>query len=84
MCTFSVTMNNIQAGKSRLQLVQGSKKCKTYEDMQMNQNSRGRKLFEEMENKHSKTSFENYINFANRENTENGAQYPQNLVRKMS
>ena len=51
MCTFSVTMNNIQAGKSRLQLVQGSKKCKTYEDMQMNQNSRGRKLFEEMENK---------------------------------
>lgn len=48
MCTFSVTINNIQAGKSRLQLVQGSKECKTYEDMQMNQNSRGRTLFEEM------------------------------------
>lgn len=29
----------------------GKEKCKTYKDMQMNQNSRGRKLFEEMENK---------------------------------
>ena len=38
--------------------------------------------FEEMENKHCKTAFENYTNFANRGKTENGAQYPQILLER--